>query len=241
MRDHREASNTVLVRRISIFWSVWAWPAPRLWQFITSLLQARLKPYVELRGADSGPLSHVLALPALWVGLLYDSQSKSAALEVISGWTGVEIDELRHEVRSAAASASCTNLVKLSPACVMSPNSIVHPRQSFRRRWSTGPQDTKALRPLSGATVHDWGHLVQVPRLALQTLFRGKPLQDVARRVVWLAADGLRRRGRGEEQYLEPLQQIADSGTTLAERMLALYHGAWGGSLDPLYDGSHDY
>ena len=65
------------------------------------MLQARLKPYVELRGADSGPLSHVLALPALWIGLLYDSESRAAALELIKGWTGSEIDQLRHEVRNA--------------------------------------------------------------------------------------------------------------------------------------------
>ena len=84
-------------------------------------------------------------------------------------------------------------------------------------------------------------HLIQVPKLALRTVFRGEPLQNVARTVVKLAADGLRRRGRGEEQYLQPLQEIADSGVTMAERMLTLYHGAWEGSLDPLYDGSFDY
>ena len=68
--------------------------------------QARLKPYVELRGADSGPISHVLALPALWVGLLYDPQSKAAALELIKGWTGSEIDELRHQVRNVSDAAN---------------------------------------------------------------------------------------------------------------------------------------
>ena len=82
---------------------------------------------------------------------------------------------------------------------------------------------------------------LQVPKTALQAPFRGGTLQPVAQQVVRLAADGLRRRGRGEEKYLDPLIEIADSGVTLAERTLALYHGAWGGKLDPLYDGSFDY
>ena len=84
------------------------------------------------------------------------------------------------------------------------------------------------------------GH-VQVPKTALQAPWRGGKLQPVALQVVRLAADGLRRRGRGEEQYLEPLLEIVTSGVTLAEKMLALYHSAWGGKLDPLYDGSYDY
>ncbi len=34
--------------------------------------EVRLKRYLEMRGADSGPLPNLLALPALWVGILYD-------------------------------------------------------------------------------------------------------------------------------------------------------------------------
>ena len=64
--------------------------------------QVRLRPYIEMRGADAGPLSHVLALPAFWVGLLYDRQAKAAALELIRDWTPEEMLALRHEVPSAA-------------------------------------------------------------------------------------------------------------------------------------------
>ena len=60
--------------------------------------QVRLRPYVEMRGADAGPLSHVLALPAFWVGLLYDRQAKAAALELIRDWTPSEMLALRREV-----------------------------------------------------------------------------------------------------------------------------------------------
>ena len=61
-------------------------------------LQVRLKQFVEMRGADVGPLSHVLALPALWVGLVYDAESKAAALELTKDWTRDEIKTLRTKV-----------------------------------------------------------------------------------------------------------------------------------------------
>lgn len=58
----------------------------------------RLKRYIEMRGGDGGPESHVLALPALWVGILYDAQSKAAAMELISDWTLPEMIEMRDQV-----------------------------------------------------------------------------------------------------------------------------------------------
>ncbi len=36
--------------------------------------EVRLKRYLEMRGADAGPLPMLNALPALWVGLLYDGR-----------------------------------------------------------------------------------------------------------------------------------------------------------------------
>ena len=83
--------------------------------------------------------------------------------------------------------------------------------------------------------------LAQAPRTALQTAFRGGKLQAVAQQVVLLAREGLQRRGKGEEKYLQPLEEIADSGMTRADRLLELYHGPWMQSLDPLYDGSFDF
>ena len=58
-----------------------------------------------MRGADVGPLSHVLALPALWVGLLYDSQSKAEALEMTREWTKDDIKTLRAEVKGLTMSS----------------------------------------------------------------------------------------------------------------------------------------
>ena len=58
-----------------------------------------MKKYIEMRGGDGGPESHVLALPALWVGLLYDADSKAAALELTRDWTMAEMEAMRNEVR----------------------------------------------------------------------------------------------------------------------------------------------
>ncbi len=52
--------------------------------------QVRLKKFLEMRGADAGPVSRVAALPALWAGLLYDAQSLDAAWERIGTWTPEE-------------------------------------------------------------------------------------------------------------------------------------------------------
>ena len=37
--------------------------------------EVRLKQFLEMRGADGGPWNRICALPALWVGLLYDKKS----------------------------------------------------------------------------------------------------------------------------------------------------------------------
>lgn len=45
--------------------------------------EARIKRYIEMRGADVGPRAHVLALPALWVGLIYDQTALDAAWDLV--------------------------------------------------------------------------------------------------------------------------------------------------------------
>ena len=64
----------------------------------TAFPEVRLKKYLEMRGADGGPWGRLCALPALWVGLLYDSVALDAAAELIKGWTVAEMEELRREV-----------------------------------------------------------------------------------------------------------------------------------------------
>ena len=60
--------------------------------------EVRLKRYLEMRGADSGPWRNLCALPALWAGLLYDQSSLDAAYGIIKSWTADERQQLRNEV-----------------------------------------------------------------------------------------------------------------------------------------------
>jgi glutamate--cysteine ligase len=60
--------------------------------------EVRLKRYLEMRGADSGPLPSLLALPALWTGVLYDDPSLDAAWDLVKDWTAEERQKLRDEV-----------------------------------------------------------------------------------------------------------------------------------------------
>jgi glutamate--cysteine ligase len=60
--------------------------------------EVRLKRYLEMRGADSGTLPNLLALPAFWAGLLYDDVSLDAAWDLVKPWTAVERQQLRDAV-----------------------------------------------------------------------------------------------------------------------------------------------
>ena len=64
----------------------------------TAFPEVRLKQYLEMRGADSGPADRLLALPALWTGLLYDGGALDAAHELISRFTREERHHLRDGV-----------------------------------------------------------------------------------------------------------------------------------------------
>jgi len=58
----------------------------------------RLKRFLEMRGADAGPFSELMALPAFWVGLLYDPDSQAEAAALIADWTTSERQHLRDQV-----------------------------------------------------------------------------------------------------------------------------------------------
>ena len=53
----------------------------------TAFPEVRLKSFLEMRGADGGRWSRICALPALWVGLLYDDQALDAAWDLVKHWT----------------------------------------------------------------------------------------------------------------------------------------------------------
>ena len=144
----------------------------------TAFPEVRLKKFLEMRGADAGPWRRLCALPALWVGLLYDQTALDAASDLIRDWTIEEMMSLRDAV----------------------------------------------------------------PRQALKTPFRKTTLQQIALQVLEISRMGLKNRRRqtaftdDESLFLDPLFEIARSGQTPAEELLANYHGRWAGSVDPVFD-----
>ena len=71
----------------------------------TAFPEVRLKSFLEMRGADGGRWSRICALPALWVGLLYDSEALDAAWDLVKHWTIEEREKLRHDVPKLALDA----------------------------------------------------------------------------------------------------------------------------------------
>ncbi len=57
--------------------------------------EVRLKTYLEMRGADTGPKSRLCALAALWIGLLYDPPAQAAAWDLCKHWTAEQREQLR--------------------------------------------------------------------------------------------------------------------------------------------------
>jgi glutamate--cysteine ligase len=64
----------------------------------TAFPEVRLKTFLEMRGADGGPWNRICALPALWVGLLYDQGALDAAWDLVKDWSIDERQSLRDSV-----------------------------------------------------------------------------------------------------------------------------------------------
>jgi glutamate--cysteine ligase len=64
----------------------------------TAFPEVRLKSFLEMRGADGGPWNKICALPALWVGLLYDQTALDAAWDLVKDWDMAGREELRNAV-----------------------------------------------------------------------------------------------------------------------------------------------
>lgn len=65
----------------------------------TAFPEARIKKFIEMRGADGGPWRRLCALPAFWVGLTYDQQALDGAWDLVKGWDA----ETREALRVAAS------------------------------------------------------------------------------------------------------------------------------------------
>ena len=75
-------------------------PTLRDWSdhMTTAFPEVRLKQYLEMRGADGGPSNRLCALPAFWVGLLYDATALDAAWDLVKDFTMAERNTLRDGV-----------------------------------------------------------------------------------------------------------------------------------------------
>mmetsp|Transcript_9118 Transcript_9118/g.30396 ORF Transcript_9118/g.30396 Transcript_9118/m.30396 type:complete len:493 (+) Transcript_9118:118-1596(+) len=138
----------------------------------TAFPEVRLKRYMEMRGGDGGSWNNICALPALWVGLLYDAQALADAEALVSDWTAEEREYLR----------------------------------------------------------------TAVTKDALQTPFRNGTVQDVAIEMCRIAKEGLTRRGANEENFVDSLIEMANTGVTGSDEMLEKYVNKWGMNIDKIYD-----
>ncbi len=71
----------------------------------TAFPEVRLKSFLEMRGADGGPWSRICALPAFWVGLLYDQGALDAAWDLVKDWSMDDREALRSAVPKLALDA----------------------------------------------------------------------------------------------------------------------------------------
>ena len=139
--------------------------------------EVRLKRFLEMRGADGGPWRRICALPALWVGLMYDPGVLDQAMALAG--------ELSAEDRADL--------------------------------WRNVPRDG-----LTGSV-------------------GGRPVAGIARDVVALASEGLRRRAfeygdsADERHFLGPLEDAAHTARSPADDLLEAYNGPWKRDIDKVF------
>ncbi len=82
--------------------------------------EARVKKFIEMRGADCGDQAHINALPAFWVGLMYDQTALDAAWDLVKGFDAATREGLRVDasVSGLQAQAEGVKLLDLSRAAV---------------------------------------------------------------------------------------------------------------------------
>ena len=79
-------------------------PTMKDWEdhMTTAFPEVRLKTFLEMRGADGGPWARLCALSAFWVGLLYDTEARDAAWDLVKDWTDEEREAMRRDVPKTA-------------------------------------------------------------------------------------------------------------------------------------------
>ena len=108
--------------------------------------EVRLKRYLEMRGSDAGSRDMLNALPAFWIGLLYDSTSLDAAWDLVKDWTAEERQQLRDDVPRLGFNAAIhdRSLLNITRECL----ALAHAGLKRRNRLRDGQDETQFLEPL---------------------------------------------------------------------------------------------
>jgi glutamate--cysteine ligase len=109
--------------------------------------EVRLKRFLEMRGADGVPWRMLSALPAFWVGLLYDQDCLDAAWDIVKDWTAPERQKLRDDVPKQALKATIRgrSMLDLAKDCL----TLAHAGLKRRdRRDREGRDETLYLETL---------------------------------------------------------------------------------------------
>jgi glutamate--cysteine ligase len=106
--------------------------------------EVRLKRFLEMRGADGVPWRMLPALPAFWVGILYDQDCLDAAWDMVKNWTAPERQKLRDEVPTQALKAIIKgrSVLELARECL----GLAHAGLKRRARYDReGRDETRYL------------------------------------------------------------------------------------------------
>ena len=115
----------------------------------TAFPEARIKKYIEMRGADGGPWRRLCALPAFWVGLCYEQDSLDAAWDLVKDWDAETREALRvtASVDGLRAKVGNIDMLELSKSVL----DIAHAGLAKRARPGAGgmiPDETHFLNAL---------------------------------------------------------------------------------------------
>ncbi|MBL4690445.1 MAG: glutamate--cysteine ligase [Rhodospirillales bacterium] len=140
----------------------------------TAFPEVRLKQFLEMRGADGGPWSRLCALPAFWVGLLYDADARDAVWDLVKDWSIEELQALRDEVPRRALKTPFRN--RTVKEIALDALQIAHKGLHNRQRIdSLGMDETHFLKPL-----FQTAHSGLTPADELLAAYEGRWQGDVA-------------------------------------------------------------
>lgn len=142
----------------------------------TAFPEVRLKSFLEMRGADGGPWNRICALPAFWVGLLYDQGALDAAWDLVKHWTMEEREALRAAVPRLALDAPIPGGRKLGDIA-SEVLAIARSGLSARARFNSGgDNETGFLEALDEIAVSG-----KVPAQRLLDSYHGEWEGDISR------------------------------------------------------------